>query len=121
MESGKPVQFGQPNDIPSPADYLGTGRIQIALYRPATGELVIHPDDGTPDLTVQLGVASQPNDVPEPGDYLGLGQAQMGVFRPTTAEWFYRPIRGTGAAFPIPFGNPGDVPVPAAYLPRFGQ
>src|SRR5205823_1072236 len=34
--SGTTVQFGGPDDLPVPADYLATGEAQIAVFRPST-------------------------------------------------------------------------------------
>jgi hypothetical protein len=55
--------------------------------------------------------------VPGPGDYFGLGRAQLAVFRPGAAEWRVR--ADNGAITRIPWGAITDVPVPAAFAPRF--
>jgi Tol biopolymer transport system component len=39
--------------------------------------------------------------------------ARIAVFRPTTREWFLRDDNGSPVV--VPFGGPGDVPVPADY------
>src|SRR5438034_7445808 len=38
----------------SPADYLGTGRAQMALFRPATAEWLLRSDNGTV-IRIQFG------------------------------------------------------------------
>ena len=43
-----------------------------------------------------------------------LLQRQLAVFRPSTREWFLR--KDDGSAVVVPFGGPGDQPVPADYL-----
>ena len=35
------VSFGLPGDIPEPGDYEGTGKDQLAVYRPSTGQFIV--------------------------------------------------------------------------------
>jgi hypothetical protein len=98
------VQWGGPEDVPVPADYLGTGTNQIAVFRPSTRQWFIRGEDGS-TTPIQWG---GPNDIPVAGDHLGLGHAQIAVFRPATREWFIR--NDDGSPTVIQFGGPGDVP-----------
>lgn len=107
--------FGQAGDMPMPGDYLGLGHPQLAYYRPSTGTWIIQQANNTP-TSIQFGLSNL--DMPVPGDYLGLGHYQLAVFRPTTAEWFIRtPL---GDTLRVPFGQPGDMPVPRDYGRHFG-
>jgi Tol biopolymer transport system component len=104
-----PIPFGESGDVPVPADYLGTGRAQIALFRPATAEWLVRSETGAV-TRIQFG---DPGDVPRPGDYLGLGRAQITVFRPSTQDWFIR--ADDGSALQIRWGGLHDQPVSAAF------
>ena len=108
----------RPSDIPVPGDYDHTGRTQVAVFRPSTGQWFI--DDGNlltnPNPTIiMLGMAG---DMPVPGDYSGVGYTTAAVFRPSTGQWIID--NGNLASNPSPtvisFGGTGDIPVPGDYL-----
>jgi len=46
-----------------------------------------------------------------PADYDGDGKTDLGVFRPADGAWYL--LQSTGGFVPVPFGQNGDVPVPA--------
>lgn len=49
----KEISFGDSNDIPVPADYLGKNTAQLANYRPSTGEwFILHELDQYAECTV---------------------------------------------------------------------
>jgi serine protease AprX len=104
------VQFGGPEDQALPADYLGTGKVQLTVFRASTREWFIRSDSGS-TIAIQYGGLG---DIPVPADYLGLGHAQLAVFRPSTREWFIR--NDNGGTVTYQFGALGDQPVPADYL-----
>jgi hypothetical protein len=76
------VQFGDPGDIPVPADYDGDGTLDAAVFRPRTGTW--HIRDHT---IVPYGVFG---DLPVPGDYDGDGKADIAIYRPSSGEWWVR-------------------------------
>ena len=76
------VAWGAPGDIPVPGDYDGNGTVDIAVYRPSTGQWFIQGQ-----ATVQWGL---PGDVPVPGDYDGNGIVDIAVYRPSTGFWYVR-------------------------------
>lgn len=82
-------------------------RVELALYRPATGRYLLDFDfDSQPDSTVGFGA---PSDVPLAGDVDGDGASDLVVFR---AGLWYADTRLTGVADRIfAFGQPGDIPL----------
>src|SRR5262249_60636026 len=97
------------------ADFLGLKHIQMAVYRPSTGEWHIRKDDGS-DITILFGT---PYDEPRPGDYLGLGRDLIGIARPDTGEWYFR--NDMGDAVRMPFGGQGLDFVPDWFTPRLAS
>ena len=59
------IPFGTPGDVPVPADYHGVRRLQLAVYRPATGEWFVRTDSGAA-TRVQWGGSG---DVPVPAAF----------------------------------------------------
>ena len=55
------AQLGQPDELPAPADFDGDGRVDIAVWRPATGVWTVPGAGGGPAWTPQWGA---PGDVP---------------------------------------------------------
>jgi probable HAF family extracellular repeat protein len=123
-----PVQFGVRGDMPVPANYLPsvTGQDQIAVFRPSTGQWLIRRATDVAD-TIGPILFMQPQDRPVPGIYLAPSaftrHAQIAVLKSASMQWFIRDDGAEGPESadvkvrgPIPFGQPGDVPVPGAYL-----
>lgn len=99
-----PFVFGNPGDIPIPADYLNLGYAQPAFWRPSTGQWFVQGHTGV------FATLGQSNDVLLPGDYLKLGYDQPAVYRPgATNQW-----RVLGED-PFTFGMVGDVPDPGIW------
>src|SRR5207248_1358175 len=112
--------FGQEGDLPIPADYLGRGSAQLAVFRPSTGQWLIADPNSlnstlTPTVSILIGIYfGQDGDLPVLGDYLGLGWEQPMVFRPRTGHWLVGDRSGKIVA-DVRFGQSGDRPAPAAY------
>jgi lysophospholipase L1-like esterase len=84
---------------------LGYERLSAAL-QPTLQDLL-----GDPSAATVSALASSP------GNYEGTGGADLTLFRPTTGDWLIAPSPATSSNLPrdVPFGAPGDIPVPADY------
>lgn len=106
------VVFGNSTDKPAPADYTGDGKTDIAFFRPQNGNWFVLRSE---DLSFYSAPFGANGDVPVVGDYDGDGRADLAVFRPTTATWFIN--RSTQGSLIQAFGQNGDRPTPAAFVP----
>ena len=80
-----------------PGDYNGDGVMDVAVYRPSTGQWFVRNI-----LAVQFG---DPTDTPVPGDYNGDGRTDLAVFRQSTGQWFVRNLLA------VQFGDSTDKPM----------
>ena len=70
-----------------PGDYDGDGKMDITVYRPATGIWYILKSSTafTGYAAYQWGGST---DTPVSGDYDGDGKSDVAVFRPATGLWY---------------------------------
>ena len=102
--------WGVSSDKPVQADYDGDGKTDLAIYRPSAGNwYVFRSSDNQVDIT-NWGNST---DVPAPGDYDGDGKYDYSVFRDGT--WYI--YESTAGPVVATWGIPGDVPIPAKYIP----
>jgi hypothetical protein len=113
-----------PDDIPVPAVYDDTELTRLACY--CTHDQMWRIWDRNGNLLREVGFG-QEGDQPVPADYLGLGYAQLAIYRDhindfeTSSEWIVMDPRPNGTGIvTYRLGEPGDIPVPAAYRPLFG-
>ena len=113
------VQFGMNGDRPVQGDYDGDGRTDLAVYRPSTGTWYLLQSTGG-FRGEQFGLST---DVATPADYDGDGQSDIAVFR--DGDWYIRASASTARSSSVSFtdvnqhwGQAGDKPVPAAYVPE---
>jgi hypothetical protein len=121
--------FGRPGDIPVPQDVNGDGKAELVFYRPSTATWHIYALDAGTVQTLQMGV---PGDIPAlmpayyqirpvAGDTDGDRKADFTIYRPSDGMWWTRFSSGDNSAWEtstwqgIPWGGPGDVPVPGDY------
>jgi subtilisin-like proprotein convertase family protein len=114
-DGANPLSCSQP-------DYDGDGRIDIAVYRPETGEWFIS-QSGSSGATAhhQFGASARSglDDIAVPADYDGDGLADVAVYRRSTGGWWSAHSL-SGFIENVTFGsashlNLGDVPVPGDY------
>lgn len=84
-QSGNPT-WGEPGDVPVPADYDGDGLTDMAIWRPRDGNWwVVLSATGVNQIT-QWGTAG---DIPLPADYDGDKEADFAVFRPSDGTFYF--------------------------------
>jgi hypothetical protein len=110
VESGNSIVivWGQPADIPVPADYNGDGKAEVAVFRPGSGTWYVEglaSCAGCAEGSVQWG---QAGDIPVPADYNGDGTVEMAFYRPTAGGSLWS-VRGVGSWV---FGSESDFPLP---------
>lgn len=107
----KAFQFGAPGDKTAVGDWTGDGKSDVAFFRPSDGSWYIIRSEDDSFFAFPWGVAE---DTPAPGDYDGDGRFDAAVFRPSDNTWYI--FRSTDGPQFIPFGVPGDVPLPNVYV-----
>lgn len=104
-------QFGQADDLITPADYDGDGKTDISVFRPSSGTwYTLRSTDSTFTGTA-FGTSG---DIPIPEDFDADSRADLTVFRPSSGTWF-RMSSSNGGFVPTQFGTIGDVPTPGDF------
>jgi uncharacterized repeat protein (TIGR03803 family) len=96
-----------------PRDYDGDGKVDVTVYRSATGSWVTRRSSTGQVTSVVWGA----QDRPVPADYDGDGKVDLAVYRETSGEWFIQNASAPFGVQVIPMGSAafGDLPVPADY------
>jgi uncharacterized repeat protein (TIGR01451 family) len=106
--------WGATTDQPVQGDYDGDHKVDTAVYRPTEGNwYVLRSSTGT-GLVRNWGTN---NDKPVPGDYDGDGKTDFAVWRPSETIW-YVTSSAACCSFTTALGVPGDVLLPATYIPE---
>ena len=81
--------FGGPNDIPVPANYNGTGKAVVAVYRPTTGQWFFQGQSQPLTFTTYKS-----GDIPIPGNYDNTGKDEPAIYRPSAGQWIIDSPKG---------------------------
>lgn len=103
-------------DVPVPADFDGDRRIDLAVWRPDTGEWwVLRASTDFDQSRPLVSRWGKLGDIPVQADYDGDGRADLAVFRSTENRWYIEEST-TGKMRVHAFGLAGlDTLVPADY------
>lgn len=95
------------------SDYDGDGRVDVAVWRPGTGQWIIRQTSNGATRTEQWGLGSL-GDKPVQGDYDGDGKTDLAVFRAQEGVWYIQQS-SNGSFRAQAWGTNGDRPVQGDY------
>ncbi len=104
--------FGMSTDRPVQGYYTPDNKVDVAFWRPPTGEWFVLSSEDFSYFAVPFG---SNGDIPVAGDYDGDDRYDFAVFRPSTTTWFAQ--RTTAGLLFQNFGLSTDLPTPNAYVP----
>ena len=93
--------------VPVPADYDGDRKIDIAVFRPATGTWFVVNSSTNTYWSFAWGAST---DIPVPADYDGDRRIDIAVFRPATGTWWVV-NSSTNTGWSFQWGANTDIPV----------
>ncbi len=104
------IPFTQSSTQPVCGDYDGDGKADFAIKSGADWIIRNSATPATP-VTIPWQLAT---DTPVPNDYDGDGKVDIATWRDSNGTWYIRQS-ATGTLRQQPWGQPGDIPVPAFY------
>ncbi|MBK7709492.1 MAG: VCBS repeat-containing protein [Acidobacteria bacterium] len=103
--------FGLATDTIAPADFTGDGKVDIAVFRPSSGQWFVLRSSDFSYYSINFGADG---DVPAAADYDGDGKADAAVYRASTGTWFISRSGDNGVTIRN-FGSPVDKPAVADF------
>ncbi len=86
------IQWGTNNDIPRPIDTNGDGKLEVAIWRPSTGEWHISLNNesytGDEDKNRKVIQWGANGDLPLPIDFDGDKKQEVSVYRPSVGHFY---------------------------------
>ncbi len=105
-------QWGVSTDKAIPGDFDGDGKTDYATWQTDDIWKIRRSSDGT--TMTQISWGNQASDWSVQGDYDRDGKSDIAVWRPSNGTWYI--IKSSNGNFRIqPWGENGDIPVPAPY------
>jgi hypothetical protein len=110
--------WGSPGDVPIQGDYDGDGKTDFCVFRPSTHIWNIKFSSDYSNHYFDFGYST---DTPLTGDFDGDGKTDIAVWRASNPPYFYirpsttNPTDASNNTVPVPYGLPGDQPVPADF------
>ena len=102
-------------DIPTPGDYDGDGKMDLAICRLSTSQWLILPSSTGVVNTTAFTPAMASGDQPVQGDYDGDGKTDQAVWRGSTGYWYIQQSK-TKTTRSDQWGALNDVPVAAPMI-----
>lgn len=93
--------------VPTPTDFTGDGKADVAFFEPSSGSwYILRSENPSSFYSFPFGNSS---DLPASGDYDGDGKADAAVYRRNEGMWYIQQSREGFKA--IPFGTVQDIPL----------
>ena len=94
--------------MPLPGDYSGSGKAELALWRPGQTLWSIKRTREETAISKSWGLT---NDIPVKGDFNNDGRVDLAVFRPENGTWYVQSLDSLAPWVSArQFGLSGDVP-----------
>lgn len=101
--------WGTTGDLPTPMDYDGDSILDLAVFRPSSGEWYIIESNKLTNSSYTLVSFGTSGDKPIVGDYDGDGRDDLAYYRDSNNTFYIQ--RSTAGSYSAAYGTTGDKPV----------